>query len=133
MAALLAESVHHIDDGVARIAERSRDAAEPADAAVKTERHLEKAYRAAMGALAEPSSKRAESRRGGDDGQIAISRRLTDTAFRDSRTVVALRSVAGVPSRAARRVLAGSRPAHPQQLRMTDRRRGMRIRSCPQP
>jgi uncharacterized protein Yka (UPF0111/DUF47 family) len=53
MAALLAESVHHIDDGVARIADRAGDANEPADAAVKSERHLEKAYRAAMGALAE--------------------------------------------------------------------------------
>ena len=53
MAALLAEAVRHIDDAVARIAERSGDAAEPADKAVKAERNLEKAYRAAMGALAE--------------------------------------------------------------------------------
>ena len=53
MAALLAESVRHIDDGVARIAQRSGDAGEPADAAVKAERHLEKAYRKAMAALAE--------------------------------------------------------------------------------
>ena len=53
MAALLAESVHHLDDGVARIAERPGDADDAADAAVKSERHLEKAYRAAMGALAE--------------------------------------------------------------------------------
>ncbi len=59
MAALLAESVHHIDDAVARIAERSGDAAEPADAAVKAERHLEKAYRKAMGALAERDDVRA--------------------------------------------------------------------------
>jgi uncharacterized protein Yka (UPF0111/DUF47 family) len=53
MAALLAESVHHIADGVARIADKSGGAAEPADAAVKAERHLEKAYRKAMGKLAE--------------------------------------------------------------------------------
>lgn len=53
MAALLAESVHHIDAAVARIDARSGDATASADAAVKAERHLEKAYRAAMGALAE--------------------------------------------------------------------------------
>lgn len=53
MAALLAESVRQIDAGVARLALRRGDAAEPADAAVKAERRLEKAYRAAMGALAE--------------------------------------------------------------------------------
>jgi len=51
MAALLAQSVHHLDDAVARIAERSGDAAACADAAVKAERHLEKTYRAAMGVL----------------------------------------------------------------------------------
>ncbi|MDX6676458.1 MAG: hypothetical protein QOE31_510 [Solirubrobacteraceae bacterium] len=53
MAALLAQSVRHIDDGVARIATHPGDADEAADAAVKSERRLEKAYRAAMGALAE--------------------------------------------------------------------------------
>jgi hypothetical protein len=51
MAALLAASVRHIEDGVAMLAARSGDAAVPADAAVKSERHLEKAYRAAMVAL----------------------------------------------------------------------------------
>lgn len=53
MAALLAESVGHIDEGVARLAGRSADPAEPADAAVKAQRHLKKAYRAAMVALAD--------------------------------------------------------------------------------
>jgi uncharacterized protein Yka (UPF0111/DUF47 family) len=54
MAALLAESVGHLEEGVARIAAgRPGDAGEAADAAVKAERKLEKAYRAAMGALAE--------------------------------------------------------------------------------
>ena len=53
MAALLAEAVRHIDDAVARIAAQSGDATEPADRAVKAERRLEKAYRAAMGALAD--------------------------------------------------------------------------------
>jgi uncharacterized protein Yka (UPF0111/DUF47 family) len=53
MAALLAESVRHLDEGVARIAGREGDAGEAADAAVKAERKLEKAYRAALGALAE--------------------------------------------------------------------------------
>ena len=51
MAALLADSVREIDAGVALIAARSGDAAVPADKAVKSERRLEKAYRAAMGAL----------------------------------------------------------------------------------
>jgi len=51
MAALLADSVREIDAGVALIAARSGDAAVPADKAVKAERRLEKAYRAAMGAL----------------------------------------------------------------------------------
>ena len=53
MAALLAESLRHIDDGVARLATRAGDAAEPADAAVKAERRLEKVYRRALTALAE--------------------------------------------------------------------------------
>ncbi len=53
MAALLAESVRQIDEGIARLAERSGDPAEPADAAIKAERRLEKAYRAATAALAE--------------------------------------------------------------------------------
>ena len=53
MAALLAESVRHIETGVALLPTRSDDATAPADAAVKAERRLEKAYRAAMGALAD--------------------------------------------------------------------------------
>ena len=53
MAGLLAESVHQIDAGVGVVASRSGDVTRSADAAVKAERHLEKAYRAAMGALTE--------------------------------------------------------------------------------
>jgi glutamine synthetase adenylyltransferase len=52
MAALLAEAVHHIDDAVAMIGERSDAVGICADAAVKAERRLEKVYRAAMGTLA---------------------------------------------------------------------------------
>ena len=59
MAALLAESVHEIDAGVALIAAKSGDAAVPADKAVKAERRLEKAYRAAMGALVDVEDLRA--------------------------------------------------------------------------
>lgn len=59
MAALLAESVRQIDAGVARIAARSGDAAEAADAAIKAERGLEKVYRAAMAALVEVGDVRA--------------------------------------------------------------------------
>ena len=59
MAALLAQSVRHIEQGVAQIARRSGDATEPADAALKAERKLEKAYRAAMAALADVEDLRA--------------------------------------------------------------------------
>jgi uncharacterized protein Yka (UPF0111/DUF47 family) len=53
MADLLAQSVRQLDAGVAQLAIRGGDSGAAADAAVKAERHLEKAYRAAMGALAE--------------------------------------------------------------------------------
>jgi uncharacterized protein Yka (UPF0111/DUF47 family) len=53
MAALLAGAMRAIGDGVALLDTRSPDAAGPADVAVKAERRLEKAYRAAMGALAD--------------------------------------------------------------------------------
>lgn len=53
MAGLLAESVHHIDDAIARLGSHDEDATAPADAAIKAERRLERAYRAAMGALLE--------------------------------------------------------------------------------
>ena len=53
MAALLAECVRHIDEGVAQLAERSGDATKAADAALQAQRRLEQSYRAAMGALAE--------------------------------------------------------------------------------
>jgi len=92
MAALLAESVHHINDGVARIAERSGDAGEPADAAVKAERHLEKAYRAAMGALLEVDDVRAVmgrqelyrrcSRMG--EGAVDVAERLMYAVLKES-------------------------------------------------
>ncbi len=53
MAALLAEVVRHIDEAVARLAAKSGDATEPAEAAIKTERALERVYRAAMASLLE--------------------------------------------------------------------------------
>jgi uncharacterized protein Yka (UPF0111/DUF47 family) len=53
MAALLAEAIGHLDEAVCQIAKHGADAAAAADAAVKAERRLEKAYRAAMGALVE--------------------------------------------------------------------------------
>jgi uncharacterized protein Yka (UPF0111/DUF47 family) len=53
MAKLLAESVRHIGEAIGRLGEHGADATEPADAAVKAERRLERAYRAAMGALLE--------------------------------------------------------------------------------
>lgn len=53
MAALLAECVRHVDEGVAQLEGRSGDATKPADAALKAQRRLEKSYLAAMGALVE--------------------------------------------------------------------------------
>jgi uncharacterized protein len=53
MAAILAESVHHIEAAVTQIANRSGAAAEHAEAAVKAQRRMEKVYRAAMGVLTE--------------------------------------------------------------------------------
>jgi uncharacterized protein Yka (UPF0111/DUF47 family) len=50
MARLLAEAVRHIADAVARLGKED-DAIEAADAAIKAERRLERAYRAGMGAL----------------------------------------------------------------------------------
>jgi uncharacterized protein len=54
MAALLREGVGHIDDAVAALQERRvSDATASADAAIKTERNLERVYRKAMGELLE--------------------------------------------------------------------------------
>jgi uncharacterized protein Yka (UPF0111/DUF47 family) len=51
MAALLAEAVRHLEDAVARLGDDERDQTAPADAAIKAERRLERAYRAGMAAL----------------------------------------------------------------------------------
>ena len=53
MAALIAEAVSEIDAGIALLGARGADVTAPADAAVKAERRLEKAYRAALAALAD--------------------------------------------------------------------------------
>jgi uncharacterized protein Yka (UPF0111/DUF47 family) len=53
MAALLAEALRHIDEAIARLADKAGDAIDPADAAIKAERRLERAYRAGMAALLE--------------------------------------------------------------------------------
>jgi uncharacterized protein Yka (UPF0111/DUF47 family) len=51
MASLLAGSVHDLGEAVARLAAGSGDAVEPANAAAKAERRLEKVYRKGMAAL----------------------------------------------------------------------------------
>jgi uncharacterized protein Yka (UPF0111/DUF47 family) len=51
MTGLLAEAVRHIAEAVARLGDKDGDAIEPADAAIKAERRLERAYRAGMAAL----------------------------------------------------------------------------------
>jgi uncharacterized protein Yka (UPF0111/DUF47 family) len=53
MTALLAEAVRHIAEAVSRLGVKDADAAAPADAAIKAERRLERAYRAGMAALLE--------------------------------------------------------------------------------
>ena len=59
MAALLAESVRHIDAAVKCLTQRGGDPDAEAAAAVKAERNLEKVYRAAMGSLAGEADLRA--------------------------------------------------------------------------
>jgi uncharacterized protein Yka (UPF0111/DUF47 family) len=51
MTALLAEAARHIAEAVGRLGHKEGDAIEPADAAIKAERRLERAYRAGMAAL----------------------------------------------------------------------------------
>jgi len=52
MAALLAAGVRHLPEAVARLGPKvADDANEPADAAIKTQRRVERVYRAAMGPL----------------------------------------------------------------------------------
>jgi uncharacterized protein Yka (UPF0111/DUF47 family) len=53
MATLLREGVGHIDEAVAALQERRDDATTHADAAIKVERHIERAYRKAMAELLE--------------------------------------------------------------------------------
>jgi uncharacterized protein Yka (UPF0111/DUF47 family) len=53
MAVLLREGVGHIDAAVAALQERHGDATGSADAAIKTERNIERVYRRAMGELLE--------------------------------------------------------------------------------
>ena len=53
MAVLLREGVRHIDDAVAGLQEREADATTSADAALKTERNIERVYRRAMAELLE--------------------------------------------------------------------------------
>ena len=53
MAALLREGIGHIDDAVAALQERRDEATVSADAALKTERNLERVYRRVMADLLE--------------------------------------------------------------------------------
>jgi uncharacterized protein Yka (UPF0111/DUF47 family) len=53
MAVLLREGIGHIDGAVAALQERHADATTSADAALKTERHIERVYRKAMAELLE--------------------------------------------------------------------------------
>jgi uncharacterized protein len=53
MTALLAEALRHIDEAVVRLGSKDGGAIEPASAAIKSERRLERAYRAGMAALLE--------------------------------------------------------------------------------
>jgi uncharacterized protein Yka (UPF0111/DUF47 family) len=63
MTALLAQSLRHIEEAVARLGVKNGDAMEPADAAIKDERRLERAYRSGMAALLELDDLRAVTAR----------------------------------------------------------------------
>lgn len=78
MAVLLAEAVSHIDEAVARLAGRDGDATHAADAAIKCERRLERAYRAGMAALVEVDDLR----------QVIARRELYRRCSRMGETVV---------------------------------------------
>lgn len=51
MATLLAEAVHHLDDGFGHLLDRDDGATDAADAAIHCERKMEKTYRRAMSSL----------------------------------------------------------------------------------
>ena len=53
MTALLAQALRHIDEAIGQLGSKDGDAIVPADAAIKAERRLERAYRAGMAALLE--------------------------------------------------------------------------------
>ena len=53
MAGFLAESVGHLADAFSRLTTKDGDPTVDADLAIKSQRHVEKAYRAAMSALME--------------------------------------------------------------------------------
>jgi len=59
MAAHLADAIRHIENAIGALTARGGDPDAPAAAAVKSERRLEKVYRAALGALADEDDLRA--------------------------------------------------------------------------
>lgn len=63
MAARVAEAVHHLAEAIPHLGERDGEATAAADAAIKSERRLEKAYREAMAALLEDSDLRTVTAR----------------------------------------------------------------------
>ena len=76
MAALLVEGVRHLADAFANI--RATDATEPADAAVKSQRRLERVYREAMSALVKDA----------DPREVAARRELYRRMSRTSDEIV---------------------------------------------
>jgi uncharacterized protein Yka (UPF0111/DUF47 family) len=76
MATLLAEGVGHLADAFARIS--GTDATEPADAAIKSQRRLERVYREAMSALVQD----------GDPREVAARRELYRRVSRTSDNLV---------------------------------------------
>jgi uncharacterized protein len=63
MTARIAEAVHHLAQAIPHLGERDGAATAEADAAIKAERRLEKAYRDAMAALLEDSDLRTVTAR----------------------------------------------------------------------
>ena len=110
MATLLAEGAGHLADAFASI--RGTDATEPADAAVKSQRRLERVYREAMSALVQDSDPREVAARRElyrrmsrtSDNLVEVAERVWYSVLTAEKSSLAIRPSRG---RASRR--AGSR------------------------
>jgi uncharacterized protein Yka (UPF0111/DUF47 family) len=107
MAALLADGLRHIGQAIARLGGEDGDATEPAGAAIKAERNLERSYRAGMAALLESDDLRDVI---GRRELYRRTQRLVGADVVDDRAVVRhLARRHGCPFRCSRRAYARGR------------------------